>query len=108
MRVLLALTAALITFAVAWLAQDWFNAILDQLPLTLGGPATATELLVTVAALPFILLFNILALPGALVVAVPDPFCGCGNAVAAPFLMALAALCSLTSGGLWIYRHRSC
>lgn len=108
MRFLLALAAALITLAVAWLAQDWFNAILDQLPLTVRGPAAATDLLVTVAALPFILLFNVLALPGTLVVAVLDPFCGCGIAVAAPFLIALAALCGLTSGGLWMDRHRSC
>ena len=107
MKVLFALTAALITFAVAWLTQDWFNAIQDQLPLTLGGPATATDLLVTLAALPFILLFNVLALPGALVVAVLDPFCGCGIAVAAAFFIALAALCGLTSGGLWRYHHRS-
>lgn len=105
MRILLALTAALIAFAVAWLTLDWYKATLDQLPLTIGGPASVTDVLVTVAALPFSLLFNILALPGALVVAVLDPFCGCGIAVAAPFLMALAALCRLTSGGLWIYRH---
>ncbi len=46
-RVLLALAAALTTFAVAWLTQDWFNTILSKLPLTLGGPARVTDLLVT-------------------------------------------------------------
>ena len=105
MRVLLALAAALTTFAAAWLTQDWFNAILNKLPLT-KGPAGLTELLVTLAALPFILLFNMLALPGALVVAVLDPLCGCGLAVAAPVLIALAVLCGLASGGLRFYRNR--
>ena len=47
MRVLLALAAALTTFAVAWLTQDWFNTILSKLPLTLGGPARVADLLVT-------------------------------------------------------------
>ena len=105
MRVLLALAAALTTFAAAWLTQDWFNAILNKLPLT-KGPAGLTEVLVTLAALPFILLFNMLALPGALVVAVLDPLCGCGLAVAAPVLIALAVLCGLAGGGLWFYRNR--
>lgn len=54
---------------------------------------------------PFILLFNTLSLPGALVVAVLEPFCGCGVAVAAPVLVALAVLCGFTSGGLWLYRR---
>lgn len=105
MRVLLALAAALTTFAVAWLTQDWFNTILNKLPLTLGGPARLTELIVTLAAFPFILLFNILSLPGALVVAALEPLCGCGITVAAPVLMALAVLCVLTGGGLWLYRR---
>jgi len=104
-RVLLALAAALTTFAVAWLIQDWFNTILSKLPLTLGGPATVTDLLVTLAAFPFILLFNMLSLPGALVVAELEPLCGCGIAVAAPVLVALAVLCGRTSGGLWLYRR---
>lgn len=105
MRVLLALAAALTAFAVAWLTQDWFNTILNKLLLTLGGPARVTDLIVTLAAFPFILLFNMLSLPGALIVAVLEPLCGCGIAVAAPVLMALAMLCGLTSGGLWIYRR---
>ena len=105
LRVLLALAAALTTFAAAWLTQDWFNAILNKLPLT-KGPAGLTEVLVTLAALPFILLFNMLALPGALVVTVLDPLCGCGLAVAAPVLIALAVLCGLAGGGLWFYRNR--
>ena len=105
LRVLLALAAALTTFAVAWLTQDWFNAILNKLPLT-KGPAGLTEVLVTLAALPVILLFNMLALPGALVVTVLDPLCGCGLAVAAPVLIALAVLCGLAGGGLWFYRNR--
>ena len=105
MRVLLALTIALTIFAVVWLTQDWFNALLNQLPLT-KGPAGLTETLFTFAALPFILLFNILGTPGALVVAALEPLCGCGTAVAGPVLIALAALCGLTSGGLWTYRHR--
>ena len=44
-----------------------------------------------------------LSLPGALVVAVLEPFCGV--AVAAPVLVALAVLCGFTSGGLWLYRR---
>ena len=64
-----------------------------------------TDLIVTLAAFPFILLFNMLSLPGALVVAVLEPLCGCGIAVATPVLMALAVLCGLTSGGLWLYRR---
>ena len=105
MRVLFALAAALTTFAVAWLTQDWFNTILNKLPLSVG-PAGLTELLVTLAALPFILLVNILALPGSLVAAVLDPLCDCGVAVAAPVLIALAVICGLTGGGLWFYRDR--
>ena len=106
MRVLLALAAALTMFAAAWLTQDWFNALLDKLPLTVG-PAGLTEMLVTLVALPFILLFNVLILPGALVVAVLEPLCGCGLAVTGPVLIALAMLCGLTSGGLWLHRRRS-
>ena len=104
LRVLLALSATLTTFAVVWLAQDWFNAILNKLPLTLGQPAGVAALLITLAALPFILLFNLLVLPGALVVFVLDPVCGCGIAVAAPVLIALAVLCGLAGGGLRFYR----
>ena len=66
-----------------------------------------TDLLVTLAAFPFILLFNMLALPGAHVVAVLEHLCGCGIAVAAPVFVALAVLCGLTSGGLWLHRRRS-
>ena len=106
LRVLLALAIALTVFAVAWLTQDWINAILNQLPLT-KGPAGLTETLFTFAALPFILLFNILVAPGALVVAVLEPFCGCGSAVAGPVLIASAMLCGLTSGGLWLYHRHS-
>ena len=93
MRVLLALAVALTTFAVAWLIQDWINAILNQLPITFGEPDSVTQGIITLVALPFILLFNMLWLPGALV----------GGA---PVLIALAVLCGLTSGGLWIYRRR--
>ena len=64
-----------------------------------------TDLLATLASLPFILLFNMLSLPGALVVAELEPFCGCGIAVAAPVFVALAVLCGPTSGGLWLYRR---
>ena len=64
-----------------------------------------TDLLIILAAFPFILLFNILALPGAHVVAVLERLCGCGIVVAAPVLVALAVLCGLTSGGLWLYRR---
>ena len=77
----------------------------QQAALTVG-PAGLTEVLFTFAALPFILLFNMLVLPGALVVAVLDPLCGCGLAVAAPVLIALAVLCGLAGGGLWFYRNR--
>ncbi|MYH60551.1 MAG: hypothetical protein F4148_01860 [Caldilineaceae bacterium SB0675_bin_29] len=105
MRVLLALAAVLTTFADAWLTQDWFDTTLSRLPLTLGEPARVTDLLVTLAAFPFILLFDMLSLPGALVVAVFEPFCGCGIAVAAPVFVALAVRCDLTSGGLWLYRR---
>lgn len=62
-------------------------------------------MIVTLAAFLFILLFNMLALPGALVVAVLEPLSGCGIAFAAPVLMALAMLCGLASGGLWLYRR---
>ncbi len=106
MRVLLALTAALTTFAVVWLIQDWINAVLNKLPITLGEFANVTELVVTLAALPITLLFNILVAPGALVVAALEPLCGCGTAVAGPVLIALAVLCGLTSGGLWLSRRR--
>lgn len=106
MRVLLALAAALTTFAVAWLTEDWFNALLNELPLT-KGPAGLTEVLVTLAALPFILLFNLLVLPGTLVVDVLEPLCGCGRTAAAPVLIALAVTCGLTSGGLWLHRRHS-
>lgn len=91
--------------AVAWLTQDWFNTILNKLPLTPGGLVRVTDFLVTLAAFPFILLFNMLALPGAHAVAVLEPFCGCGIAVATPILVALAVLCGLTRGGLWLYRR---
>jgi len=64
-----------------------------------------TDLLATWAAFPFIFLFNMLSLPGAIVVAVFEPFCGCGIAVTAPVLVALALLCGLTIGGLWLYRR---
>ena len=40
-----------------------------------------TDLLVTLAAFPFILLFNMLALPGAHVVAVLEHLCGSGGAL---------------------------
>ena len=105
LQVLLALAVALTTFVIVWLIQDSITAILNKLPITLGEFANIPELLVTLAALPFILLFNMLALPGALVVSVSEPLCGCGTAVAAPILIALATLSGLTSGGLWLYRR---
>ncbi|MXX24002.1 MAG: hypothetical protein F4Z82_00945 [Caldilineaceae bacterium SB0668_bin_21] len=104
MRVLLALAAALTTFAVAWLTQDWFNTILSKLPLTLGGPARVTDM-----SSPWRRSFHPL---------VQHPrttlrphggraraLCGCGIAVAAQVLVVLAVLCGRTSGGLWIYRR---
>ena len=106
MRVLLALAAALTVTAVVWLVQDWINAALDKLPITFAESPSVTEVLGTLAAIPIILLFNMLVLPGALVVAVLDPLCGCGLAVAAPVLIALAVLCGLAGGGLWFYRNR--
>ena len=106
MRVLLALTIALTIFAVVWLAQDWFNALLNSSPITFEPDSVALGI-VTWALIPIILLFNMLALPGVLVVAVLEPLCGCGHAVAGPVLIASAMLCGLTSGGLWLYRRRS-
>ena len=100
MRVLFSLAAALTTSAVFWLIRDWLNAILNNLPLTKGQPAGVTEWLITLAAFPFILLFNMLAIPGALVTAVLEPVCGCGLALAAPLLIALALLCGLVGGVL--------
>ena len=94
MRVLLPLAAALTVTAVVWLVQDWINAALNKLPITFAESPSVTEVLGTLAAIPIILLFNILALPGALV----------GGA---PVLIALAVLCGLTGGGLWLYRSRS-
>ena len=88
-RVIFALTV----FAVVWLSGDWFNSVLNNLPLTKGLEADLTGWLVTLAAIPFILLVNLLALPGALV----------GGA---PVLIALAVICGLMSGGLWLYRRR--
>ena len=106
MRVLLALAIALTIFAVAWLTQDWFNALLNSQPLTFESGSVALGI-ATWALIPIILLFNLLWLPGGLVVAVLEPLCGCGHAVAGPVLIALAVLCGLTSGGLWLsYRHR--
>ena len=75
MGALLALATTLMTFAVVWLTQDWFNALLNELPLTHGGPASAAEMLVTLAMWPFILLFNLLAIPGVLVAAAFKPLC---------------------------------
>ena len=63
------------------------------------------RVLLALAASPFILLFNMLPLPGALAVAVLEPFCGCAIVVAAPVFVALAVLCGLTSGDLWLYRR---
>ena len=62
------------------------------------------RVLLALAAFPFILLFNMLSLPGALAVAVFEPFCGCAIVVATPVFVALAVLCGLTSGDLWLYR----
>ena len=106
MRVLLALTIALTIFAVAWLTQDWINALLNSQPLTLESGSVALGI-ITWIAIPIILLLNMLWLPGGLVVAVLEPLCGCGSAVAGPVLIALAMLCGLTSGGMWLYhRHQ--
>ena len=105
MRMLLALAPALTTFAVVWLIQDWLNALLNSLPITKGEFAGVSDLVVTLAALPFIILINILTIPGALVVTVLEPVCGCGVAAAAPVLIALAILCGLAGGGLWLHRR---
>ena len=103
----MALASALTTFAAVWLIQDWINALLNSLPITKGEFAGASELVVTLAAIPFIILVNILAIPGALVVAVLEPICGCGVVAAAPVLIALAILCGLGGGGLWFHRRRN-
>ena len=106
MRVLLALTIALTIFAVAWLTQDWFNDLLNSQPFTLE-PGSVALGIVTWVSIPIILLLNMLWLPGGLVIAVLEPLCGCGTAVAGPVLIASAVLCGLTSGGLWLYRRRN-
>ena len=102
---LLALAPALTTFAVVWLIQDWINALLNSLPITKGEFAGALDLVVTLAALPFILLVNILTIPGALAVTILEPDCGCGVATTAPVLIILAILCGLAGGGLWLHRR---
>ena len=106
MRALLALAIALIIFAVAWLTQNWFNDLLNSQPFTLESGSVALGI-VTWVLIPIILLFNILAAPGSLVVAVLEPLCGCGTAVAGLVLIASAVICGLTSGGLWLHRRRS-
>ena len=104
MKVLFALAIALTIFAVAWLTQGWFNAFLDSPPITFESGSVALGI-ATWVLIPIILLFNILVAPGALVVAVLEPLCGCGTAVTGPVLIALAVLCGLTSGGLWLSRR---
>ena len=104
LKVLLAPAIALTIIAVAWFTLDWLNAFLDSPPVTLESGSVALGI-TTWVLIPIIVLFNILAAPAALVVAVLEPICGCGTAVTGPVLIALAVLCGLTSGGLWLSRR---
>ena len=60
---LLAVSVSLAVSAFVWIIQDWINAILNELPITVGEFSNAVDAVVTALAIPVIILFNLLILP---------------------------------------------